>query len=395
MSYSNITSNASHQFITKTIHGFDFQFGAGFFQFFAQVFELGVNKVEIVGLIDRVAPHGFGQYALFDQAVRAVHEVNQDVVFLTAEVYQFTVHLHLEAVGVYTHVGIFQQGFAIALFAAQHAFQAGVQFGQMEGFGQVVVGTQIQSGHLVFDRILGRKDNDIGHTVTFLLQVAQKVESVAIGQHDVEQNAVVFVHQGFLPCRFVSVGGFHKVAFFQQGAFGYFAQIGIVFNYKYFHGAKISSYGVSEGFLDYQCMAEMAQAESIDIYSEEYEDACWELYNGEDCYYYDSDGHTYDYECCIERIEELKDMIANARGEQDVSKWEKDIDSLTYNCECIGICDYMEITEEAARIMKESGSDEIVYYSKELDMYIWGITHYGTSWKLMLTSIPIPEDNAA
>lgn len=43
----------------------------------------------------------------------------------------------------------------------------------------------------------------------------------------------------------------------------------------------------------------------------------------------------------------------------------------------------MEITEEAARIMKESGSDEIVYYSKELDMYIWGITHYGTSWKLM------------
>ena len=66
-----------------------------------------------------------------------------------------------------------------------------------------------------------------------------------------------------------------------------------------------------------------------------------------------------------------------------------------HNCECIGICDYMEITEEAARIMKESGSDEIVYYSKELDMYIWGITHYGTSWKLMLTSIPIPEDNAA
>ena len=47
----------------------------------------------------------------------------------------------------------------------------------------------------------------------------------------------------------------------------------------------------------------------------------------------------------------------------------------------------MEITEEAARIMKESGS--------ELDMYIWGSTHYGTSWKLMLTSIPIPEDNVA
>lgn len=164
---------------------------------------------------------------------------------------------------------------------------------------------------------------------------------------------------------------------------------------KYFHGTEISSYGLKEGFFDYYSAAEIAKAEFIDIHSEEYEDACWELYNGEDCYYYDSDGHTYDYECCLERIEELKDMIANASEGQDISKWEDDIDSLTYNCETIGICDYMKITEEAAHFMKESGSDEIVYYSKELDMYIWGITHYGISWRLMLTSIPIPEEKTA
>ena len=55
----------------------------------------------------------------------------------------------------------------------------------------------------------------------------------------------------------------------------------------------------------------------------------------------------------LKELEELKDMIANARGEQDVSKWEKDINSLhiTANGQTP---DYMEITEEAARIMKES-----------------------------------------
>ena len=83
---------------------------------------------------------------------------------------------------------------------------------------------------------------------------------------------------------------------------------------KYFHGAKISSYGISEGFLDYQCMAEMAQAEFIDIYSEEYEDACWELYNGEDCYYYDSDGHTY-----IGGLNTMKKLINGERYNQEIA----------------------------------------------------------------------------
>ena len=38
-------------------------------------------------------------------------------------------------------------------------------------------------------------------------------------------------------------------------------------------------------------------------------------------------------------------------------------------------------------------TDEIVYYNEELDMYVWGITHYGTSWDYVLTDIAIKRAN--
>ena len=36
-------------------------------------------------------------------------------------------------------------------------------------------------------------------------------------------------------------------------------------------------------------------------------------------------------------------------------------------------------------------TDEIVYYNEELDMYLWGITHFGTSWDYVLTDIQVVE----
>lgn len=32
-------------------------------------------------------------------------------------------------------------------------------------------------------------------------------------------------------------------------------------------------------------------------------------------------------------------------------------------------------------------TDEIVYYCEKLDMYLWGITHFGTSWDGVFTQI--------
>lgn len=39
----------------------------------------------------------------------------------------------------------------------------------------------------------------------------------------------------------------------------------------------------------------------------------------------------------------------------------------------------------------ESFTDELVYYNEELDMFIWGITHFGTAWDHVLTNIKLKE----
>jgi len=43
------------------------------------------------------------------------------------------------------------------------------------------------------------------------------------------------------------------------------------------------------------------------------------------------------------------------------------------------IYQYYAITEGGADYLKRNTS-EIVFYSEKLNLYIWGITHFGTSW---------------
>lgn len=37
-------------------------------------------------------------------------------------------------------------------------------------------------------------------------------------------------------------------------------------------------------------------------------------------------------------------------------------------------------------------TDEAVFYNDELDMYIWGIQHWGTSWEYVLTDIRLVNE---
>lgn len=51
------------------------------------------------------------------------------------------------------------------------------------------------------------------------------------------------------------------------------------------------------------------------------------------------------------------------------------------------IFQYFIVDFNGAEILQEA--DEIVYYNEELDLYVWGVTHYGTSWDYVLTNIKI------
>lgn len=117
---------------------------------------------------------------------------------------------------------------------------------------------------------------------------------------------------------------------------------------KYFCGNEISNYGKEHGFLDYDTFSrafdhvlnnsifELGQGIGYG----------WELINGLD----------FDYE-----EEEIIE-------EPEVFQW------------------YI-VSDSGAQIIQDY-TNEILYYHDKLDIYLWGVTHWGTGWDYVLTDIP-------
>ena len=73
-----------------------------------------------------------------------------------------------------------------------------------------------------------------------------------------------------------------------------------------------------------------------------------------------------------------------------IDEIEEDLNSLYYT-HYKDIYQYYIISDNGAELLKD-WTDEIVFYNEELDMYVWGVTHWGTGWDYVLTDIKI-ENN--
>lgn len=62
------------------------------------------------------------------------------------------------------------------------------------------------------------------------------------------------------------------------------------------------------------------------------------------------------------------------------------------NGDYLDIFQYYIISDEGADILKE-WTDEIVYYNSYLDIYVWGVDHWGTSWTIVPTNIKLVNDS--
>lgn len=114
---------------------------------------------------------------------------------------------------------------------------------------------------------------------------------------------------------------------------------------RYFYGRKVSDYAAEHGKVDYGTLAKILEGAILNntlFYKQDY----WKLINGQD----------YN--------EETENFIE--------------------------IFQYYIISEYGVDILKKY-TEEIVYYNQELDIYLWGITHFGTPWDYVLTDIDIPD----
>ena len=121
---------------------------------------------------------------------------------------------------------------------------------------------------------------------------------------------------------------------------------------KYYYGNPISDYGMEHGYVDYATLAKAFDAVlNNDIMSLTYDIGCWEQVSG-----------------IVDDQEEIEELENEQNEYQEVFQW-------------------FIVDDWGARLLKEI--NEIVYYNETLDMYLWGVTHYGTSWDYVLTDIKI------
>ncbi len=114
-------------------------------------------------------------------------------------------------------------------------------------------------------------------------------------------------------------------------------------NAKYFFGNKISDYGLKNGYVDYATLAKSFDA----------------VLNN--------------------------DIIKNTAN---IGEWEQ-VNGFTDDREYYpDIYQYYIISSAGATILEEF-TDEIVFYNDSLDMFVWGVCHYGTAWDYVLTDIPV------
>lgn len=166
---------------------------------------------------------------------------------------------------------------------------------------------------------------------------------------------------------------------------------------NYFFGNEISEYGQKHGYVDYATLAKAFDAVLAGSIFNSHPIDEWEVENGSEGYYRDMDGNEYTYEEAQERIEELEaereqlddeyiDDEENEEYTKRIEEIEQDIDSLKNDFEWNEFYQYYIISESGAEILKE-WTDEYVAYNSELDLYIWGVSHCGTSWSYVLTDI--------
>lgn len=175
-----------------------------------------------------------------------------------------------------------------------------------------------------------------------------------------------------------------------------------VWKSEYFCGNKVSDYGLQNGYIDYGTLAKAFDAVLVNNITKlflvdingEYNEP--EQVNG----FIDN---SEEIEELQEKIETLEDLITDdSTNEQDeqtierIKELELQIKELEFQIE--------ELEEEQDElpevyqwfIISATGADilyaytnELVYYLPVLDCYVWGVTHWGTSWDYVLTDIKI------
>lgn len=160
----------------------------------------------------------------------------------------------------------------------------------------------------------------------------------------------------------------------------------------YFCGNEVSQYAKEQGFVDYLTFSKAFNHVLANDIMQKTNDAgigCWEPYNNTE--YRELNGEIYSVEKAEEMISALEERQQtldedSPTYDEEYDKLEEQIDELSdshYKDEDI----YQWYIVDDPDFLAHYG--EVVFYNEELDMYLWGVDHFGTAWDYVLTDIPL------
>lgn len=173
----------------------------------------------------------------------------------------------------------------------------------------------------------------------------------------------------------------------------------------YFCGNKISDYGIQNKRLDYRTLAKAFDAVLVnDITKLFYSSVNGEYIEPEQVNgYIDNSDEIEELRDELEEIEDEQIALINSDAEESTryKELQERADEINEQIEELEreqdepreIMQYYIISDNGADIIKRYTNDPL-YYIDFLDCYVWGVTHYGTSWDYVLTDciLEIEED---
>lgn len=169
---------------------------------------------------------------------------------------------------------------------------------------------------------------------------------------------------------------------------------------KYFCGNKISEYGLEHGYLDYHTLAKAFDAVLVNDITKLFYSTISGEYNEpeqENGYIDNSD----EIDAKLDQIDALIDTRNNSDDDAQIEYINEQIEIITEQIDELEreqdeqreIFQYYIISDNGADIIKNYTNDPL-YYLPVLNCYVWGVTHWGTSWDYVLTDckLELEED---
>lgn len=167
---------------------------------------------------------------------------------------------------------------------------------------------------------------------------------------------------------------------------------------KYFYGHEVSEYGLENRRVDYATLSKCGDIvlcnDIVNLFyrSIDGEFVEPELVNGYLTDEDEIDALQSEIEKLLEEHNEGVDPDRKQEIANQICKLETEIELIEESSSPTEIYQYYIISESFAEML-QYWTNEIVFYIDVLNIYVWGVTHYGTGWDYVLTEIELELDD--